>query len=233
MESSGPPGAPWGVRGVARGARWALPLALCLGLAACGGGGQEPDGGAKTPGAKASSVIVPGKPGEAARTLSPEEAESAKKEDDRPNTADFRYVAMMTEHHAQAIELSALAPGRASSAGVKALAERIAATQGPEIDAMKGWQAQYDPKGGRTPKHEHGAMPGMATGAQLARLKASRGEDFDKLFLTLMTTHHEGAIDMAGEVLAGGNNLRVEEMANDVVAQQSSEIHRMEALAKD
>ncbi|NED85991.1 DUF305 domain-containing protein, partial [Streptomyces sp. SID11233] len=43
----------------------------------------------------------------------------------------------------------------------------------------------------------------------------------------------EGAIDMAGEVLGGGNNLRVEEMANDVVAQQSSEIHRMEALAKD
>nr|WP_203606191.1 DUF305 domain-containing protein [Streptomyces sp. SID11385] len=226
MESSGSPGVRWGVRGV-------LSLALCLGLAACGGGGQEPDGGAKKPKTSASSVIAPGKPGEPAKTLSPREAESAKKEDDRPNTADFRYVAMMTAHHAQAIEMSALAPERASSAGVKALAERIADTQGPEIDAMKGWQHQYDPKGTRTPGHEHGAMPGMATKAQLARLKAAHGKDFDQLFLRLMTKHHEGAIDMAGEVLGGGNNLRVEEMANDVVAQQSSEIHRMEALAKD
>ncbi len=224
MESSGSPGVRWGLWGV-------LSLALCLGLAACGGGGQEPDGGAKEPKASASSVIVPGKPGEPAKTLSPQEAESAKKEDDRPNTADFRYVAMMTTHHAQAIEMSRLAPARASSAGVKALAERIADTQGPEIDAMKGWQAQYDPKGTRTPE-QHGTMPGMATEAQLARLKAARGKDFDRLFLRLMTTHHEGAIDMAGEVLGGGNNLRVEEMANDVVAQQSSEIHRMRALAK-
>ncbi|WP_431039402.1 DUF305 domain-containing protein [Streptomyces sp. P6-2-1] len=213
--------------------RGVLPLALCLGLAACGGGGQEPDGGVKDPKASASSVIAPGKPGEPAKTLSPKEAESAKKEDDRPNTADFRYVAMMTTHHAQAIEMSRLAPDRASSAGLKALAERIADTQGPEIDAMKGWQATYDPKGTRAPRHEHGAMPGMATKAQLAQLKAARGEDFDRLFLRLMTKHHEGAIDMAGDVLAGGNNLRVEEMANDVVAQQSSEIHRMEALAKD
>ncbi|NED87359.1 DUF305 domain-containing protein, partial [Streptomyces sp. SID11233] len=99
--------------------------------------------------------------------------------------------------HAQAIEMSALAPERASSAGVKALAERIADTQGPEIDAMKGWQHQYDPKGTRTPGHEHGAMPGMATKAQLARLKAAHGKDFDQLFLRLMTKHHEGAIDMA------------------------------------
>ncbi|MEU6444922.1 DUF305 domain-containing protein [Streptomyces sp. NPDC047046] len=212
--------------------RGVLSLALCLGLAACGGGGQEPDGGVEKPRTSASSVIAPGKPGEPAKTLSPKEAESAKKEDDRPNTADFRYVAMMTAHHAQAIELSGLVPGRASSAGVKALAERIADTQGPEIDAMKGWQAQYDPKGTRTPEHAHGTMPGMATKAQLTALKKARGKDFDQLFLRLMTKHHEGAIAMAGEVLGSGNNMRVEEMANDVVAQQSSEIHRMEALAK-
>lgn len=78
--------------------------------------------------------------------------------------------------------------------------------------------------------HDHGAMPGMATERQLAELTAATGTDFDRLFLKLMTTHHEGAVTMAGEALAGGNNVAVEEMATEVVATQSAEIHRMRAM---
>jgi uncharacterized protein (DUF305 family) len=70
----------------------------------------------------------------------------------------------------------------------------------------------------------------MATEAQLAELAAAKGADFDRLFLRLMTAHHEGAVKMAGEVLAGGNNAAVEEMANEVVATQTAEIHRMRAM---
>ncbi|MFD9261358.1 DUF305 domain-containing protein, partial [Streptomyces sp. NPDC059538] len=46
----------------------------------------------------------------------------------------------------------------------------------------------------------------------------------------LMTAHHEGAVKMAGEALAGGNNGAVEEMATEVVATQSAEIHRMRSM---
>ncbi|GAA3114047.1 hypothetical protein GCM10020254_70610 [Streptomyces goshikiensis] len=45
-----------------------------------------------------------------------------------------------------------------------------------------------------------------------------------------MTAHHEGALKMAGQALAGGNNVAVEEMATEVVATQTAEIHRMRAL---
>lgn len=45
-----------------------------------------------------------------------------------------------------------------------------------------------------------------------------------------MTAHHEGALKMAGEVLAAGNNTAVEEMANEVAATQSAEVHRMRAM---
>jgi uncharacterized protein (DUF305 family) len=70
----------------------------------------------------------------------------------------------------------------------------------------------------------------MATEKQLAELRAAKGEDFDALFLKLMTAHHEGAIAMAGDVLADGSNVLVEEMANDVIAQQTAEINRMSSM---
>ncbi|NEW69850.1 DUF305 domain-containing protein [Streptomyces rhizosphaericus] len=180
------------------------------------------------------AVIAPGKPGEAAKKLSAEEAAKAG-DDDSPNTADRSYVRMMIEHHRQALVMTGLAADHAKSAKVKRLAERIAAGQKPEIEAMRAWQktAGGEPKGGDGDGHEgHDAkMPGMATEAQLARLRAARGADFDALFLKLMITHHRGAVSMATDVLAQGNNVRVEEMANDVIAQQSSEIRRMRQMS--
>lgn len=176
-------------------------------------------------------IVAPGRPGEKARTLTPEQA-AREKPDDSANAADRAYVRNMIEHHRQALTMSALAPARAAADGVKRLAERITAAQQPEIGAMEKWTARHpapQPDAGAHP-HDHGTMPGMATPQQLADLAAASGADFDRLFLRLMTAHHEGAVKMAGEALAGGNNVAVEEMANEVVATQSAEIHRMRAM---
>ncbi|WP_418955672.1 DUF305 domain-containing protein [Streptomyces tritici] len=177
---------------------------------------------------KGAGVIAPGKPGEAARTLSPQEAQRALP-DERPNAADRRYATMMIEHHRQALTMTALVPERASSDQVKKLAARITAAQQPEIAAMEGWLKTNGGAGGHG-AHDHGTMPGMATEAQLARLKAAKGGAFDDLFLELMIVHHEGAVTMAAQVLSEGNNVLVEEMANDVIAQQTAEINRMRSM---
>ncbi|MFI6144208.1 DUF305 domain-containing protein [Streptomyces sp. NPDC051109] len=203
----------------------AVAAGILLALAGCSG----PDGG---DGAKdgAAAVIAPGRPGEKARTLSPGEA-AERQPDDSPNAADRAYVQHMVEHHRQALTMSALAPGRASADAVKRLAERITAAQQPEIGAMEKWLARHPaPSGAPAAGHDHGAMPGMATEQQLKELAGARGADFDRLFLALMTAHHEGAVKMAGEALASGNNGAVEEMANEVVATQTAEIHRMRAM---
>ncbi|MET7361363.1 DUF305 domain-containing protein [Streptomyces sp. NPDC005562] len=172
------------------------------------------------------SVIVPGKPGETAATMSAKDAAKKRSEDDSPNAADFTYTQMMIVHHGQALKMTGLAPERAGSSRVKRLASRISSAQRPEIGAMKGWLKSH---GGPREHagHDHGTMPGMASAAQLKQLRAARGKAFDELFLKLMITHHSGAITMAADVLSDGNNIQVEEMANDVVAQQSSEIGRM------
>lgn len=200
-----------------------------LGLTGCDSDTDD----AKPASASGPSVIAPGEPGGPNRTLSAEDAAERRVEDDSPNSADVSYTRMMIEHHSQALEMTELVEDRAESTKIVKLAERIAASQLPEIKMMEGWLTAHGESGkadGHDHGHEHATMPGMATPAQLKNLRAAEGKAFDQLFLTLMITHHEGAITMATEVKSDGNNIQIEEMADDVVAQQTSEITRMRSL---
>ncbi|MEC4019096.1 DUF305 domain-containing protein [Streptomyces sp. H27-D2] len=203
---------------------------LALGGCTADADGRADGGSADHRAGGGPSVVAPGKPGEAARTLSADEARKARP-DDTPNSADFDYVRMMIQHHEQAIVMTELAAKRADSTKVERLADRIAAAQGPEIKAMEGWLKTHGGAKKRAGDHDHTGMPGMATEKQLDALRAARGAEFDEHFLKLMITHHTGAISMATTVLSDGNNVLVEEMAGDVIAQQTSEIGRMRKLA--
>ncbi|WDV49848.1 DUF305 domain-containing protein [Streptomyces coeruleorubidus] len=209
-----------------RASRTSVVMTGLVALAALTAGGCDSSPDRKPAAADGPAVIAPGEPGEANRTLSAEEAAGRHSENDSPNSADVSYARMMIEHHAQALVMTELAPERAESAKVKRVAARIAAAQKPEIDAMKSWLKSYG-KPLKAERHEHAAMPGMATETQLNELRAAHGKAFDQLFLTLMTTHHQGAITMAADVKGQGNNIRIEEMADEVIAQQTSEITRM------
>lgn len=204
----------------------AAAVAAVLLLGACDAdGGDGTSDKAKDAG---PGVVAPGRPGEPARTLSAEEA-AKEAGQDTANSADFRYAQMMIEHHGQALVMTELVPERASDSTVKRLAERISAGQKPEIGAMEGWLKRNDGDQHKQ-HHDHTGMPGMATEAQLKKLRAAEGKAFDKLFLELMITHHQGAVTMATEALTEGNDIFVEEMASDVVAQQTVEIDRMRGL---
>lgn len=177
-------------------------------------------------------VIVPGKPGEEASTIPPGQATGVKTEE--PNDADKQFIQNMIVHHEQAVWMSDLAPSRASSRDVKELASRISDVQGLEIDAMNRWLSAHSiPTVNPTaPNHEtmggHGPMPGMATQEQLDRLRNAKGTDFDTLWLQLMIAHHQGALTMAEEVRQKGVDTRVQEIADDVVVEQTDEIQRMQ-----
>lgn len=178
-------------------------------------------------------VIVPGKPGEEASTIAPGQATGL--ETPEPNDADKNFVQNMIVHHQQAVWMSDLAPERASSSDVKELASRISDVQGLEIDAMNRWLSEHTiPTVNPTaPDHhtggDHSSMPGMATDEQLQQLRDAEGADFDKLWLRLMIAHHQGAITMAEEVRQAGSDVRVQEIADDVVAEQTDEIRHMQA----
>ncbi|MFL6142000.1 MAG: DUF305 domain-containing protein [Labedaea sp.] len=177
-------------------------------------------------------LIVPGRPGEPASTV-PRNQVSVPVTP--PSPADVRFVQDMIVHHQQAVEMTKLVPDRAARDEVKRVADRIAGVQGPEIDAMNNWlrghgQPTVDPEHAAHQGHDAATMPGMATPAQLDELRAARGADFDALFLRLMVTHHEGGVSMAGQIQRTGSDIRVQEIAEDVVATQTAEINRMKGM---
>lgn len=197
---------------------------LVAGAVAFFGGEDEPEA------APPRTVLVPDRPGEPneTRVAGPREAAP-------PTAAEVRFVQMMIPHHAQALEMSGLAPSRASDERVRSLASRIEAAQKVEIDVMRSWldenpeavlKAHGEGHGGR---HTTG-MAGMATPEQLERLRGASGAAFDELFLKLMITHHEGAITMVDDVLDKGTDVTVQEMARDVQSTQAAEIERMRGL---
>jgi uncharacterized protein (DUF305 family) len=61
-------------------------------------------------------------------------------------------------------------------------------------------------------------------------LRTAGGPEFDAMFLKLMTAHHEGAMEMATDVLQTGSDVFVEEMAQEVIATQNKEIGLMKAM---
>ncbi len=69
----------------------------------------------------------------------------------------------------------------------------------------------------------------MATPEQMFELESASGAEFDRLFLELMTAHHEGAIDMAGEA-TGAQHPIVADMVDGTVASKSAEITVMQGL---
>ena len=73
----------------------------------------------------------------------------------------------------------------------------------------------------------------MATPEQMDALASSEGAAFDRLFLQLMITHHEGAVTMVEELLeqpGSAYDPTLFEFTNDITNDQTAEIERMNAL---
>ena len=147
---------------------------------------------------------------------------------------DADYARMMTPHHEQALELSALVGGRSASPEVADLAFRIDREQVEEVGQLQGFlRLRGGPVDGAATggTGTMGSMAGMAGPAVLERLRTSSGPAFDRLWLETMTAHHEGALAMAREHLAatGGTGALVE-FSRTLLVSQQAEIDRMTTL---
>ncbi len=219
------------MRGASRAGRPFLAVVVAVSLAGLAGCTGDAGNGANA-GGTAPGVIVPGGPGESARTVEPGSA-TGQRQEVEVTEADIRYMRMMIPHHEQAVTMTDLVPDRVHDDGVASLAERIAVTQAGEIDAMQAWLDRNAPDGadgGDGRGHAHGRMPGMATPEQLDALRAAEGVEFDRLFLDLMITHHEGALTMAENYLPDGVEPNALHMAQEVITTQTAEIETMTGM---
>jgi uncharacterized protein (DUF305 family) len=178
--------------------------------------------------------------GTGAQPLSP--AAAARADSGRPaySAADVRFMSGMISHHAQAVLIAGWAPSHGASLPVRALSERIVVGQRDEIAFMRSWlQDRHLPVPDGDPSHvlmpgmQHAMMPGMLTPEQLARLDQARGSDFDRLFLSFMIQHHQGAITMVEQLMGSqgaAQDDKVFKFVSDVSADQTTEIDFMSKM---
>jgi uncharacterized protein (DUF305 family) len=156
-------------------------------------------------------------------------------------TADVRFMAGMIVHHGQAVLMAGWAPSHAASGAVRTLCERIVVAQRDEIAFIQRWLRERhetvppaDPQDPHMPGMDRPMlMPGMLTAAQLAQLDGASGPEFDRLFLTFMIQHHQGAITMVEQLLhaqGAAQDGQVFRFAADVNADQTTEIDRMSSM---
>lgn len=188
--------------------------AMTLALAACSGG-QPSEAGHGHGGAPSSPTTGSASPGSAAKS-----------------PADVMFVTMMIPHHEQAVEMSDLLLAKSGvDAGVRKLAEQIKAAQQPEIDQMKNWLTDWGIDDSQLDSMDHSDhMDGMLTKEQLDKLRKADGPTGQRLYLEGMIEHHQGAVDMANNVLQAGQNPDVRKLAQEIVTSQQAEITEMNTM---
>lgn len=72
----------------------------------------------------------------------------------------------------------------------------------------------------------------MLSDEELARLAATNGIEFDRLFLQYMIRHHQGALTMVAQLFSsgGGQDSQLYAIASEVEADQRMEIATMERV---
>ena len=203
--------------------------------------------------AQDAPIVQPGAPGEAATRLTPEA--SVQMSDAGYTDADIAFMQDMIVHHGQAVEMVALIEARTENEAVRAMGARISLSQSSEIELMQGWlrargqstESKLLKGGGRGDhdmgghKMDHGDMDpmdmqlmhGMLSPRQMKTLAAEEDLAFDRLFLSGMIQHHQGALDMVDMLLAdpsNGQDALLSEFLSSIVGDQSAEILRMQTL---
>jgi uncharacterized protein (DUF305 family) len=190
-------------------------------------------------------VVQPGAPGTPSKRLPPSTRGTLPPQ----SKADMEFMQGMILHHAQAVEMTAMIPSHTLNKDLRSLGARISSSQSDEIKFMKRWLAA---RGESIPKvipnmpamdmpgmemsHDGMAlMPGMLTHQQMETLRKAKDAEFDRLFLSGMIQHHNGALTMVKDLFdtaGAGQDAELFDFATDADNTQRAEIKIMESMLK-
>lgn len=165
-----------------------------------------------------------------------------------PSAVDIGFAQAMSRHHQQAIGMAQLMlDGRPTP--LAGMARQIAAAQLLELGEMQGWLKLWGASvmplkppmdwmllGSKPPDDAlrqylldcaltPTGMSGLATEAEVGRLRKLQGRERDAHFLALMRAHHEGGLPMARFAAAEAALPVVQKLAANVVREQSEELY--------
>jgi uncharacterized protein (DUF305 family) len=151
----------------------------------------------------------------------------------------------MIMHHSQAVEMTALIPSHTENRDLRSLGARISSSQSDEIKFMQRWlAARGEPLSMAMPGmpdmdmsgHPMALMPGMLTLEQMEALRKEKGAEFDRLFLTGMIQHHNGALIMVKDLFdtaGAGQDADLFNFATDADNTQRAEIKIMQTMSEN
>lgn len=183
-------------------------------------------------------VVQPGAPGKPSKTLPP----STKATLPPRSQADVEFMQGMIMHHAQAVEMTALIASHTENKELRLLGARISSSQSDEISFMKRWLAARGESlsmpmpemPGMDMSHQvMPLMPGMLSPEQMEALRKASGAEFDRLFLTGMIQHHNGALTMVKDLFdtaGAGQDAELFNFATDADNSQRAEIRIMQGM---
>jgi uncharacterized protein (DUF305 family) len=186
-------------------------------------------------------VVQPGAPGKPSRTLPPWTKATLPPR----SQADVEFMQGMIMHHSQAVEMTALIPSHTENKDLRSLGARISSSQSDEIKFMQRWlAARGEPLSMAMPGmpdmdmsgHPMALMPGMLTLEQMEALRKEKGAEFDRLFLTGMIHHHNGALIMVKDLFdtaGAGQDAELFNFATDADNTQRAEIKIMQTMSEN
>jgi uncharacterized protein (DUF305 family) len=163
----------------------------------------------------------------------------------------------MSTHHLQAVTMAGVARDRTTDPEIRQLAFDIERTQLEQVGRMKGWLMLWDqpeqsigaPMRWMTePMTGHDGMPGMsmapssvsttggalmpgmATSAELTKLRSLSGKPFDVYFLQLMLRHHQGGTAMAQYASDHSNLPALKALVTSILASQGAEMDQIKLM---
>lgn len=174
-------------------------------------------------------------------------------------SADAGFARDMRDHHLQAIKMSDIVRDRTTDPAIRLLAYDISGGQGIQVGMFMGWLQDWglnQTDQARKPMawmsgaagHGHGGghdgagmapgtmllpdgrMPGMATEADIEKLRTLTGREAEVFWLRLMIAHHRGGVDMAKYALTVVEHPYERVVAQGIVDSQTSEIGYMNEL---
>lgn len=161
---------------------------------------------------------------------------------------DQMYIDMVIPHHAAIIAMAEAALPRLQDERLQEIARRVIATQGPEIEELRGYREQFygDPEPMPMDDQMMAAMgemlPGMSgtidemafqmdAAAQVAAICGAA--DTDLAFIDLTIAHHQMAIASSEIAVAQATRQEIRDFAQRVIEDQTRESEELRAIRQE
>lgn len=140
------------------------------------------------------------------------------------NDADVRFSQEMIPHHQQTIQMAELVATRTSNEYVLTVSEHLIDDERTEIRQMSAWlNAWKKPIPEENAKSTH-SMPGMLSQQQMSTMARQSGDEFDRTWLTLLSTHLGHGIVMVETVQGKGQHKPTLDLAGKLINGQRQQI---------